>query len=271
MTLNSKWVAQVLRDRGIKSADSSAISAYLAALDEARLEQVGRLIRAVQFGTEAGSELDDLLQAIANNAPSPSPASPETGKKDAGKKSVVPTAAQIREPSLDADQTSFLRRHSERIFASKAALKVELDILRKGTEGDTPQYTVLIEMAPAARGGGSFDWARKVPFQFTKRELPLLTAVLLGYSGSPLKCGNHGPAGDKFLEIRDQGGSFFVKLSQAGKSIAMPVGAPDVHAWAQICLTALKLNAPQVDGASHLALLRRVGVMHSATDAEKPP
>jgi hypothetical protein len=110
-----------------------------------------------------------------------------------------------------------------------------------------------------------------VPFQFTKRELPLLTAVLLGYARSTLKCANHGPAGDKFLEVREQGRTFFVRLGQAGKFMAMPIEAPDVHAWGQICLTALKLNAPEIDGASHLALLRRVGMMHDAAAREEGP
>ncbi len=268
MTLNPKWVEQVLRDRGIKSGSTQAIGDYLGTLTESDLDHVGRLIRDVQFGTEVGGELDAMLQAIANHATA---SESKASGKGAEMKVASPMRTRNGEPTLDPDQMSFLRRHSERIFASKAALKVELDILRKASDGDTPTYTVLIEMAPVAKEGGSFEWARKVPFQFTKKELPLLAAVLLGYARSPLKCGNHGPAGDKFLEVREQGRSFFVKLGQAGKFIAMPVEAPDVHAWAQICLIALKLNAPELDGASHLALLRRIGMMHDAPAKENAP
>jgi hypothetical protein len=150
VTLNPKWVHQVLRDRGIKGASSPAISAYLATLVEADLNKVDRLLRDVQFGTEVGGELDALLHAIADHA---NTSSSEATGNSVGTKTVPSMRARDGEPTLGPEQTSFLRRHSERIFASKAALKVELDVLRKASDGDTPRYTVLIEMAPVAKGG----------------------------------------------------------------------------------------------------------------------
>lgn len=262
MTLNANWVGQVLRDRGVNAPGHGAIGRYLQALDPRQLAIASRIVREIQFGTEQASDLDLLLKGIESVPPNALVDSTCESKQINRAEPVPsrPAAGKI----LAASLVPLLRRHSEHMYSAKAAMKVELDVLRRAGEDGSPVYTVLVEMAPVI-ARGSYDWKRKLPFQMTKREIPLLAATLLGYTVAPLRLGNHGPAADKFFDISNQGKVMYAKMRQGARQLSMPVPGPDVHAWAQICLVALQLNAPELDASAHLALLQRAGRMHDAT------
>lgn len=171
-----------------------------------------------------------------------------------------PAAAPGRAAETANSQTALLRAHGMHVYASSAALKIELDVLRGSEEGGAPQYTLQIEAARSSNG--RYQWQQKVPFQLTARELPVLASFLLGFAGSSLAFRNHGPNTDKSLEIEDQGAKLYVKLGYASRApIPVPVDAADVFAWGELCLVALRLNRPLLDGQATLALLRRLGKM----------
>lgn len=149
------------------------------------------------------------------------------------------------------------------VYAGKAAMKVELDVLR-AQEHEPVRYTVQLEMAPA-KNVRSYDWQSKIAFQFTRKELPLLGAMLLGYAGETFVLTNHGPDHDKRLEIHQQGNSLFVKLRQGAKTLALPVDAADVYAWMAIVMTALKKNHEVLDSGVFLEMLKRTGTMYQSS------
>ena len=138
-------------------------------------------------------------------------------------------------------------------------MKVELDLLR-APDGEAAKYTVQIELAPSS-APRVYDWHQKVAFQFTRRELPLLAAMLMGFAGDALVLTNHGPDHDKKLEIHQQGNKLFVKIRQGGTAYSMPVEASDVFAWTAIAMTALKKNNDALDSGVFLEMLKRTGEM----------
>jgi len=142
-------------------------------------------------------------------------------------------------------------------------MKVELDIL-KTEPGEPIRYTIQIDVA-AAKSANVYDWERKISFQFTRRELPLLAATLMGYTTKPLKLSNHGPDRDKSLDIEDHHSDrLFIRLRQSGHRIAMPVFAEDLHAWLTVVMQALKHNNPELDGTLLLAMLKRTAAIYNS-------
>ena len=164
------------------------------------------------------------------------------------------------------EHTEFLRSHGVHIYGKSAALKIELDTLRGHETQAECHYTVLIEGANKGKAMG-YDWGAKIPFQLTRRELPLVAAFLLGFSSSKLELKNHGPEANKSLTLEEQKGKLFVKVAQTGRApVPVPVEPADVFAWGELCMVALQLNRPTVSPGIHLALLRRVGRM-----SQQPP
>jgi hypothetical protein len=160
--------------------------------------------------------------------------------------------------------TDFLRSNGLHVYGGTAALKIELDTLGGGAQDRQAGYTVQIEGARKEPGSG-YAWHRKIQFQLTKRELPLMAAFLLGYGGPSIEFANHGPAHDKGLSVMDQGRRLYVRLRQQGTTIPVPIEPPDVYAWGEICMLALQLNRPSLGTEGQLAMLRRIGRMTTAS------
>lgn len=256
--LHHGYVSQVLRGRGVPPPPKEEIAAYLGSLTgEALAHETGRL-RRIALGVEEADDVPRLLAAIRDfpsNAPSPSP--PLVRREPATKHD-----SRARSTAPDP-HTEFLRSNGVHIYGASAALKIELDTFASG-EGRQAAYTVQVEGARKEPGGG-YAWHRKIQFQLTRRELPLMAAFLLGYGGTAIEFGNHGPANDKALSVRDQGRNLYVRLRQQGATIPVPVEPPDAYAWGEICLLALQLNRPSLAAEGQLAMLRRIGRMTTAT------
>ncbi len=253
MSLHPNWVAQVLRDRGVPALSVPQVTAYIGTLDPAAIAATELLVRAIQHGTEEPRHLQEFVEAVRNCtlAQSTAPAAQK----------VVPIrkrAVDTQEAQLADHELNLLRANGLHVYATKAAMKVELSLASRSA--GARRYTVSLELARAA-GERSYDWQNKLTFQFTLQELPLITALLFGHLRGPLTLGNHGQEFDKFLEVTDQNRHLFVKLRQGSVIRAVPVGPGDMHAWASICMTALRLNSPALDGSAHLQLLARVGDM----------
>jgi len=283
MPLSHKWLRQVLTDRGVAAPTEAACAAFVRTLDEAGQRQVRLFLDAVIKGVESTDDMLTFLTAIqaaspTNEAPSddtPGPSTqaaalhPRPSVRQFGATAPVRSTTKVSSvPAPESDQRAKLREQGMHIYAGKAAMKVELDVLRGG-DGESSRLTVQIELAPA-KGPRAYDWARKIPFQFTRKELPLLGAMLMGYAGDILVLTNHGPEHDKRLELRQQAGSIFVKLRQGTKTLAMPVEAADLFGWVALTITALKNHHEALDSGALFEMLKRTGAMHAAASTQTP-
>lgn len=283
MLLSHKWLRQVLKDRGVAAPTEAACAAFVGTLDEAGQRRVRLFLEAVVRGVESTDDMLtflDSIRAAALAAQPPSAGTPQPPAQPAAPQfppSVRETGTAATGRSLlksgstaasESGQRAMLREQGMHIYAGKAAMKVELDTLRSG-EGESSRLTVQIELAPS-KGPRAYDWARKIPFQFTRKELPLLGAMLMGYAGDVLVLTNHGPEHDKRLEVRQQAGSMFVKLRQGVKTLAMPVEAADVFGWVALTITALKSHHEALDSGALFEMLKRTGAMHAAASTQTP-
>lgn len=234
-------VVRVLSHRGTHAPSAREISSRIEALDAEERASASDKFRRIALGVESPGELEDFIKQFA---------SPRDAHADSGPR---PLRSQL--PSQAAG--SELRDSGFHAYGSAAAVKIELDLLR--TEADAPaRYTVRIE--GAKKRGERFDWAGKVMFQFTKRELPVVGAFLLGHGNSKVEFSNHGPNANKSLSAERQVGKIFLKLQEGRSSpVAIPLEPPEVHAWGELVLTALALNQPHVPVAAQLDLLRAIG------------
>lgn len=274
--MHPKYLEQVLLDRGIPHPPLRQLEIFVDLLSEAQKPVMEERLRKLSMGVEQQEDLDALLAGINAHAPDapgveavPAPqrreAPPVARGQDARQEVRPPQRSVGSDEKLPPDVLHMLRQHGMHVYAKSAALKIELATLRAGEASGALQYTVQID---AARSKGSgYDWQSKVPFQFTRRELPLLTAFLLGMSGKSLTLSNHGPNTDKHFEVEDQGANLFVKVRLSGRApIALPVQAADVFGWGELCLVALQLNRPSIGTDGHLALLRRMSRMEAPRD-----
>jgi hypothetical protein len=275
--MHPKYLGQVLLDRGIPQPPLRQLEVFVDLLSEAERRLMEERLRKLALGAETQEDLEALLDGIRAHSPNaqrleaepdPPPARTEaepTRKAKAATEQRPAPAPAPADDKLPADVLDLLRQHGLHVYATKAALKIELATLRAGEASGSLQYTVQIDAARAKANG--YDWRSKVPFQFTKRELPLLAAFLLGMGGKKLTFANHGPNTDKHFEVEDQGSHLFVKVRVAGgPTIAVPIAPADVFGWGEICLVALQLNRPALGIDGHLALLRRVGRMEPCRD-----
>lgn len=270
--LDGRYVAEVLRARGVAPPDRERTAQFLATLDDHRQREVAATLRRIAMGVDEGDEMCSLVTEIRtrasaslSNTEAPEWANverPEPQRTVAARRGLPPRPREAQlEPARELDATQFLRANGLHVYGKSAALKVELDRLGPKAGGS---YTLQIE--GARKHDGAFDWQRKIQFQLTRQELPRMACFLLGYGGSEIEFGNQGPSHDKALFVQDQGRHLFVKLRHT-LVIPVPVEPFDVYAWGELCLLALHLNRPQVPPEAQLAMLRRLGAMERAKQA----
>jgi len=104
-----------------------------------------------------------------------------------------------------------------------------------------------------------YNWAKgqKVSVQFTLQELPVVAAVFLGVLPS-CEFKNHGPEGNKWFSIENQGGKFFVKVGQAANAIAVPMTSNDAFYVTQIVLDQIKAGRPSFSHTDTMQLIARM-------------
>jgi len=257
------WVAQVFRDRGMPAPSTDRIKCFLEHLSDQEWAIVANQLRAIEMGVEGSGVMSELKSrmdlAVPTAVATPAPTAIAQGELVGHGPEFEQKASLSKkaEPQKTKQPKPWFRDEGIHIYGGRAALKIELDAL-KSDEDETQRYTVQLEIAPA-KAVRSYDWTRKIPFQFTKKELPMLAAVLLGYVPS-LEIGNHGPENDKAISIVDQGTNLLVKVKQGAKTLMIPVEPADAHAWTMVCLLALKKNHPEIDGTLLLETVRRLSV-----------
>lgn len=274
-SISHKWLRQVLTDRGVRAPSDAACAAFVKSLEPAGHEQARTFLNAVEKGVESTDQMAAFLAAInaAHREVTPVLTEPlavrtlQPSTRNPRPAPPVPALKRRTVPAADSVERAVLRDQGLHIYAAKAAMKVELDVLR-AVAGEPSRLTVQIELAPAA-APRSFDWGQKIPFQFTRRELPLLGAMLMGYAGESLVLTNHGPDHDKRLELHQQGNVLYVKLRQGTTALAMPVDAADLYGWVALTVTALKNHHQALDSGALFEILKRTGAMHAAASTSK--
>ncbi|WP_096697645.1 hypothetical protein [Polaromonas sp. AER18D-145] len=277
VVVSHRWIAQVLKQRGIPVPDIKVLEVAVAQCSEEIRARLLNAVTLIERGTEEAGDIEwvrGILKAPAQKARKVSP----DHEHPPFVVSAAPVPPQATEPRLDRAQFQEKRRLAEvpggtvvpvrrvkhHIYASKAALTIELDTLRQQPGEEDVVRTVLIEAAVTTSGSG-YDWERKIPFQLMRRELPIVACALLGLLDRPLAIENHGPERNKSLRIEQQGSKLFVKVSQGSRSIALPVDCSDAYAWNAIVLQALQLNAPSLSDSLQLQLIHRVAEMMNHT------
>ena len=137
-----------------------------------------------------------------------------------------------------------------KIYGRRAALTIEATATR------TDAYpTLSIEAAEKTGERKAFDWSRKITVQLTRQELPPFVAALLGLSGA-FEAKYHGPGRNKGIVLERQAANLYLKVSEAGRVIGVPIGYADgVHLTA-FALERLKACHPSLDSQSLLTILK---------------
>ena len=261
--LHHGYASQVLRGRGVQPPPKEQIAAYLASLTGDVLAQETGRLRRIALGVDNTDDVPCLLAAIRNCTSTAPPPSTAVDRREHPAAHKSRAAAPAPSPRTDP-HTDFLRSNGVHVYGATAALKIELDAFGGGAQDRQAGYTVQIEGARKEPGSG-YAWQRKIQFQLTRRELPLMAAFLVGYGGPSIEFANHGPAHDKSLSVMDQGRRLYVRLRQPGCTIPVPIEPPDVYAWGEICMLALQLNRPSLGTEAQLVMLRRIGRMTTAS------
>ena len=175
--------------------------------------------------------------------PMPAPSLPPTG-------ALSPASGQ----RLD-DSNGSATHHSIHVYGGKSALCFDADTTRAGLP------TVALD---AASGGNrQYDWASKVRLQMTRQELPIVSAVLMGFHRS-CEYRSHGPNADKgFSMERQRGGRVFVRVYAKDQGVkAVPIDPADLYYVAGLFLRQLTLATPWLDSTAILAILRSTASEH---------
>jgi len=102
-----------------------------------------------------------------------------------------------------------------------------------------------------------YDWKNKITIQITKNELPVITAVLLGFLPS-CEFGNHGQTNKGFALI-NQGKNFFFKIFEPGDNKRMyvcPVPLVEANLMGTLALSQHVQNFPSLSSDSALTAIR---------------
>ncbi len=263
--INPRWVAAVLKERGIRAPDVDVLARTIAALDGEERAAFRAKVAALHRGTEAAADLDWMADWV-DNLPV-AVGEPATSISAAKRPDSAPLAAEppaAARPSAAPAASGNALQRSHHVYGNKAAMCVELVQVAGDDDGRGSYATVMLEFAPAAGDGRRFAWTeRKIQFRLGLRELPRVGAVLMGDMES-IELDGHGPTHNKSLWIEDQGGAIFFKVRQGRVTLGVPLSAGDLYAVAARVMYALALNAPGIDALVSLRLVRRTAHMELA-------
>ena len=142
-----------------------------------------------------------------------------------------------------------------RCFGSSAALTVEATALL--VDGEAAGTTVNLEVAP--RNGDKVDWGKKIVTQLSEDELPIFTAICLGY----LPCGKFSRSTKGIFVERQQNKLFFNATQGKGKHYVLPVPIGQTFNIACLALKQLKKHTGIDDGELLIAALRGSAALYS--------
>lgn len=173
----------------------------------------------------------------------------------------VPADTPAASGEAEGNGRRFLSFH---LYGGKAAMCFSLNVTRRGSFP-----TVQIEAA-TAKGEKVYDWDKKVSFQLTVAELPLVFGVLFGFS-ERIELTGHGPTNDKSLTIEDQRSKFFMSMRvRGGGTFAIPVLPKDTYAIMAMIFGQMKANNPELSDNQLMLLAKRVCEKTAAATQAQP-
>lgn len=158
-----------------------------------------------------------------------------------------PQAANNIEPAPAPEQPIFGR--SVKVYGGKAALTFQAGM----TRGEIQTVTIESARSTAPR---QYDWSKKLSIMLTRKEMPRVAAVMLGFI-SECSFSNHGTNNDKGFEIKQQKGGVFIRLF-SGKTgaMAIPVDQEDLYYVTGLFIEQLKREQPWFTGTEIISLLK---------------
>lgn len=153
---------------------------------------------------------------------------------EADRQSVEPGRSQQGQAARQQGaQTKREYAPSLHIYGGKASLCIEEGVNANGEP-------CLFLDAANSTGPRKYDYANKTRIMFTRLELPMIAAVLLGLVPR-VEYKNHGAEKNKAFSIERQDNAFFVKVFEGSKPIKpVPVGAADAFYMQSFVLGFLK-------------------------------
>ena len=140
-----------------------------------------------------------------------------------------------------------------KLFGRDAAHTLESGAHRRGSHFLGVQV-ITIESARAL-GNGGYDWSQKLTVQLTPEEMPEALAVLMNLQAS-VRFGQHGPARDKWVELRRQDGGMVLITAQGSAVYAVPVKAGQLYYLLGLFAQAMAQGLPGGCVADVLALIK---------------
>lgn len=134
------------------------------------------------------------------------------------------------------------------VYGGSCALKFEIGT---NAAGDT-----VLCIDGANKAGESFDWADKLIFQVTPREMTLFLCAVMGLVPS-FEAANHGSTRSKSLSLKNQldKGVLFLKMQAPKRSVLVPITPDKVFELG--CLSMRVLSAQVgLDPSTCLSMLR---------------
>lgn len=124
-------------------------------------------------------------------------------------------------------------------YGAKAAVQCEQSITQSGW------FTVSLESASKASKNPedrSFNWKAKITLQLTRSELPIFIAVAFGLLPS-CRFDLHGDS-NKWVEVINQGASYYFKSGEPGKLYTVPLALADMAMFGSLALAQYTANFP---------------------------
>ena len=169
------------------------------------------------------------------------------------------------DPDDEPAEARFKGARKHKVFGTKSALHFELDQVR-GPDEDVRRHTMRVEAAKKVSGEEKrFDWDNKIIFQFTRQELALVAAALLGWLP---RMRFTRPKTDKWCEFEVQPGKLFVKVAQGRRVMAVPIEGSDLYEIALIGQRALALNDPDVAPSTIFETLKQISALARTAESK---
>jgi len=161
---------------------------------------------------------------------------------------VVVVPEQKQTVNVEKDHGNADTRISKHVYGGQGALTFELDTTVSGVP------SVAIDAAKAS-GTRQYDWKSKIRVQLTVQELPIVTALFLGYVKS-CEFLNHGPDKNKGFAFERQQGKIYCKLFSKGVIYGVPILPADVYYVGTLLLGQLQKQSPWLDTTGISMILR---------------
>ena len=263
MKISAERICLVLRSRGIPAANVEGYKPLLRTMDAEDHQTLDYHLRRVVMGADdraslafmadlsalaRGNEIDTTEPVLAKLRPyvAPVPTASDRGKTlqcVSPHQGMEPSASSLR---TEQEREVFRKKHY--VYGQRCAYMFELDWLKARPNQAKQNRTVTVEAAMQL-APRSYDWERRISFQFTLLELPQFTAVLLGKLAPDQvwHASNHGRERNKFFRAKEQSNSIFMKLEQAGFIWPVRVGQEHRYQILTLALEALRYNDDNLD------------------------